>query len=118
MRHKMRKHKIGSNPSHRMALLKNLSIELIDHKKIKSTHAKCKAMKSYVEKLVTIARNDTVANRRLAFQKLNNKKAVQTLFAEVGPKFKDRPGGYTRILKLPEGRAGDNAKMSYIAFVE
>lgn len=98
--------------------MKNLAIEVIDHGKIKTTHTKCKAIQSYVEKLVTIAKNDTVANRRLAFSKLNNKETVQKLFSDVGPKFKERNGGYTRIMKLADGRVGDNAPMSYIAFVE
>lgn len=118
MRHARRKYKIGTTPSHRKALVKNLMNEIIDHGKIKTTHAKCKAVQGYVEKLVTLAKEDTVANRRTAFSKLNNKATVQKLFTEVAPKFKERPGGYTRIMKLADGRVGDNAKMSYIAFVE
>ncbi|MCK5882453.1 MAG: 50S ribosomal protein L17 [Bacteriovoracaceae bacterium] len=118
MRHQKRKYRIGSSPSHRKSLLRNLAIEVIDHGKIKTTHTKCKAVQTFVEKLITIARVDTVANRRLAFSKLNNKIAVAKLFAEVGPKCKDRNGGYTRILKLADGRVGDNAKMSYIALVD
>ena len=118
MRHQKRKYRIGTNPSHRKSLLRNLAIEVIDHGKIKTTHTKCKAVQPFVEKLVTIAKEDTVANRRLAFSKLNNKVAVQKLFTEVAPKFKERNGGYTRILKLADGRVGDNAKMSYIALVD
>ncbi len=118
MRHQNRKYRIGTNPAHRKSLLRNLAIEVIDHGKIKTTHTKCKAVQPFVEKLVTIAKEDTVANRRLAFSKLNNKLAVQKLFNEVAPKYKERNGGYTRILKLADGRVGDNAKMSYIALVD
>lgn len=118
MRHQKKKYRIGTTPAHRTSLLRNLAIEVIDHGKIKTTHAKCMAIRGYVEKLITLAKNDTVANRRLAFKKLNNKLAVQKLFAEVAPKFKERPGGYTRVMKLADGRVGDGAKMSYIALVD
>ena len=118
MRHQRHKYKLGVDPAHRVSLLKNLSSELIDHKKIKTTQIKCKALKIYVEKLVTLAKVDSVANRRRAFTKLNNKNAVKVLFDELGPKFKERPGGYTRIMKLADGRVGDNAKMGFIAFVD
>lgn len=118
MRHGMKKYNIGTNPAHRKALVRNLAAEIIDHGQIKTTHAKCKAVQPVVEKLITIAKNDTVANRRLAFSKLNNKNAVTKLFTEVAPKFKERNGGYTRIMKLADGRVGDNAKMSYIALVD
>jgi large subunit ribosomal protein L17 len=97
--------------------MKNLATEIIDHGKIKTTHAKCKAVQGYVEKLITLAKVDSVANRRLAAAKIQSKEVVQKLFNEVGPKYKERPGGYTRILKLADGRVGDNAKMSYIALV-
>ncbi len=118
MRHGNHKFKLGVGPAHRKALIRNLSIELIDHGKIKTTHTRCKALKSYVEKVITIAREDSLANRRLVFKKLNNKTIVNKLFTEVAPKFKERKGGYTRILKLADGRVGDNAKMSYIALVD
>lgn len=118
MRHAKHKFKLGVSPSHRKAMVKNLACELIDHKTIKTTHARCKAVKIYVEKLVTLAKNDTVANRRLAFSRLNNKNAVKALFDEVAPKFKERNGGYTRIVKMADTRVGDGAKTSYIAFVE
>jgi large subunit ribosomal protein L17 len=117
MRHQKHKYKIGNGNAHRVALMKNLSISLIEHGQIKSTQAKCKALRPYVEKLVTIAKVDSVANRRLAYSKLNNKNAVTKLFSEVAPKYKETPGGYTRIMKLADGRVGDNARMSYIAFV-
>lgn len=118
MRHGMKKYNVGTNPSHRKAIVKNLAIEVIDHGQIKTTHAKCKAIQPIVEKLVTLAKEDSIANRRLAFSKLNNKQTVQKLFTEIGPRFKERNGGYTRIMKLADGRMGDNAKMSYIAFVD
>ncbi len=118
MRHKKHKYQLNMTRSHRKALMRNLACELIDHGKIKSTHAKVKAVQPFVEKLVTIAKNDSVANRRLAFSRLNNKKAVQVLFNDVAPKFKERNGGYTRVDKLAEARVGDGSKMSYISFVE
>lgn len=118
MRHQTYKYRIGATPAHRKSLMRNLSAELIEHGKIKTTLTRCKAVRSYIEKLVTLAKDDSVHHRRLAFAKLNNKEAVKKLFVEVGPKFKTRPGGYTRIVKLPEGRVGDNAPVAYIAFVE
>lgn len=118
MRHQRHKYKLGVDPSHRKAMIKNLSISLIEHGSIKSTHARCKALQPYVERLITIAKKDSVANRRLAYSRLNSKAAVKRLFDEVGPKFKERNGGYTRVLKLSDGRVGDNAKMSYISLVD
>lgn len=118
MRHGKKKYRIGTNPAHRKSLLRNLAIEVIDHGKMKTTHTKCKAVQPYVEKLITLAKTDSVANRRVAFSKLNNKDAVQKLFADVAPKYSERNGGYTRVLKMADGRAGDNAQMSYILLVD
>jgi large subunit ribosomal protein L17 len=118
MRHGNHRYKLGVQPQHRKALVQNLCIELITHGKIKTTETKAKAIKPFVEKLITLAKNDTLANRRIAFTKLNNKDAVKALFDTVAPKFKQRPGGYTRLLKLAEGRLGDGAKEAYIAFVD
>lgn len=118
MRHGNHKYKLGVKPQHRKALVQNLSIELITHGKIKTTETKAKAIKPFVEKLVTLAKVDSIANRRVAFTKLNNKEAVKALFETVAPKFKQRPGGYTRLLKIAETRLGDGAKEAYIAFVE
>lgn len=118
MRHSKHKHKLGVNPSHRKSLMRNLAIEVIDHEKIKTTQAKTLAIRGFVEKLVTLAKVDSVHNRRLAFAKLNNKEAVGKLFTEIGPKFKERNGGYTRITKLADKRVGDASKMAYISFVE
>lgn len=118
MRHGNHKYKLGVSPSHRAAMVRNLAIEIIQHGKIKTTHARCLATRIFVEKLVTLAKVDTVANRRLAFSRLNNKDAVSDLFSKVAPKFQTRPGGYTRIIKTADGRVGDNAKLSYIALVD
>ncbi len=118
MRHGNHKYKMGVMPQHRKALVQGLACDLIKYGKIKTVFTKAKAIKPFVEKLVTLAKNDTIANRRLAFTKLNNRDAVNKLFTDVAPKFKQRPGGYTRLLKLSEGRLGDGAKEAYIAFVE
>jgi large subunit ribosomal protein L17 len=118
MRHGNHKYKMGVKPQHRKALVQGLACDLIKHGKIRTVETKAKAIKPFVEKLVTLAKIDTIANRRLAFTKLNNKEAVATLFKDVAPKFKQRPGGYTRILKLSEGRLGDGAREAFIAFVE
>ena len=118
MRHRKIKYKIGTTSAHRRSLLKNLASEVIDHEKIKTTQAKCKAVRPFVEKLITLAKKDTVANRRLAFKKLGHSTVVKKLFDEVAPRYKERPGGYTRILKLPDRRIGDNAPMGFIALVD
>ena len=118
MRHNRHKNLLGVARSHRKSLMRNLAISLIEHGKINTTHAKCKAMQPFVEKLVTIAKSDSVANRRLAYAKLNSKVAVKGLFEAVAPKFKERNGGYTRIIKLAETRVGDGSHMSIISFVE
>lgn len=118
MRHGNHRYKMGVKPQHRKALVQGLCCDLIKHGKIRTVETKAKAIRPFIEKLVTIAKNDTLANRRLAFTKLNNREAVNALFTNVAPKFKQRPGGYTRILKLAEGRLGDGAKEAFIAFVE
>jgi large subunit ribosomal protein L17 len=118
MRHQRHRYKLGVNPAHRKALMKNLASEVIDHGKIKTTHAKAKATQIYVEKLITLAKTDTVANRRLAFARLNNKNAVSKLFAEVAPKFKERNGGYTRVIRTADRRVGDGSDMSFISLVD
>jgi large subunit ribosomal protein L17 len=118
MRHGNYKYKLSVSPSHRKALMKNLCSELFDHGKIETTITKAKALKPFAEKLITIAKNDTLANRRLIYQKLNNKNAVKNLFETVAPKFKQRPGGYTRILKMADPRLGDAAKKALIALVD
>ncbi len=118
MRHGNHKYRLSVAPSHRVAMMKNLASEILDHGKVKTTVTKARALKPYVEKLVTLAKNDTLANRRLAYTKLNNKAAVKNLFETVAPKFKQRPGGYTRMLKMADQRLGDAAKTAILAFVE
>ncbi len=117
MRHQKHKNRLQLKPSHRKSLMRNLASELLDHKRIKTTLPKSKALQPFVEKLITIAKEDNVANRRLAFSRLNNKIAVKNLF-EVAAKMKTRPGGYTRIMKLADPRMGDGAKMSLIELVD
>ena len=117
MRHGRHKYRVGSTPAHRRSLMKNLASEVIDHGKVKTTHVKCKAVQIYVEKLITLAKEDTVANRRLASARIQNKNAVAKLFTEVAPKYKERKGGYTRVIRLADGRVGDNSKMSFISLV-
>lgn len=118
MRHGNHKYTLGVKPAHRQAIIKNLAIEVFEHGKIKTTHARCMALRGYVEKLITLAKEDTVHNRRVAYSKLNNKDAVTNLFTQVAPKFKTRNGGYTRVVKISEGRVGDSAKMSYFTLVD
>jgi large subunit ribosomal protein L17 len=118
MRHAKHKNRMNVSPSHRKALIRNLAIEVIDHGKIKTTFAKTKAVQPFVEKLITLAKEDTVANRRLVLAKLDDKGAMNKLFADVAPKFKTRNGGYTRITKLADLRVGDASKMAYISLVE
>ena len=115
MRHSKHKYKLGVEPSHRKSMVRNLINEVIDHGKIKTTQTRAKAIRGVVEKLVTLAKVDTVHNRRLAYKKLNNKAMVTKLFTEVAPKFKERAGGYTRIVKLADKRLGDAAHMGYIS---
>ena len=118
MRHAKHKYKLGVDPAHRKSLIRNLAIEVIDHGRIKTTQTKAKAVRGVVEKLVTLSKNDTLHNRRLAYKKLNSKDMVHKLFTEIGPKFKERNGGYTRIVKLADKRLGDASSMGYISFVE
>jgi large subunit ribosomal protein L17 len=118
MRHGNHKYRLSMDRSHRVALMKNLCAEIIDHGKVRTTETKARALKPYIEKLVTLAKEDTLANRRLAYSKLNNADAVKSLFETVAPKFKQRPGGYTRMLKLAEARLGDAAKEAILTFVE
>lgn len=118
MRHQRHKNKLGVDPAHRKALLKNLCVSLIEHGSIKTTFAKCKALQPHFEKLITRAKVDNVHNRRIVFQSLNDRTAVTKLFKDIAPKFVQRPGGYTRIVKITDGRVGDNARCGYISFVE
>lgn len=118
MRHGRKINHLGRKSAHRQALLSNLASSLIIHKRISTTIAKAKALRKYVEPLLTKSKEDTTHSRRTAFSYLQNKESVQTLFGEVASKIADRPGGYTRIIKLADTRLGDNAEMCFIELVD
>jgi len=117
MRHNKKFNHLGRKKSHRDALLANMTISLIMHKRITTTLAKAKALRMYAEPLINRAKEDSMANRRLVFSYLQNKYAVSELFREISQKIADRPGGYTRILKTGN-RLGDNAEMCFIELVD
>src|SRR5690625_1794127 len=117
MRHLVKGSKLGRTVSHRKATLTALAIALIHERRITTTLAKAKALRQFIEPLITRSKEDTMHNRRLVFAKLQDKYAVTELFEEVGPEAKDRPGGYTRILKVGF-RAGDAADMAVIELVD
>jgi len=117
MRHGKKVNHLGRKAGHRRALLANLAISLINHKRIKTTVAKAKALRKYVEPLLTKAKSNTTHNRRVVFSYLQNKEALKELFDEVGGKIANRPGGYTRILKIGF-RPGDGAEMAIIELVD
>ena len=117
MRHNKKFNHLGRKTAHRDALLANMTISLILHKRIFTTLAKAKALRIYAEPLINRAKNDSTANRRLVFSYLQNKEAVTILFQEISQKIADRPGGYTRILKTGN-RLGDNAKTCFIELVD
>ncbi len=118
MRHGKKVNHLGRTSAHRQALLSNLASSLILNKRISTTVAKAKALRKYVEPLLTKSKVDTTHSRRTAFAYLQNKESVQTLFGEVASKIADRPGGYTRIIKLADTRLGDNAEMCFIELVD
>ena len=107
----------GRNSSRRKALFQALAISLIEHEGIKTTLPKAKELRSFIEPLITLAKDDSVSNRRLAFSKIRNKDAVGKLFSDLGPRFKDRPGGYSRIIKIGF-RKGDAAPIAFIELVD
>lgn len=117
MRHRNHRSKLNRTSEHRLALMRNLSISLIEHERIHTTQTKAVAVRSYLEKLVTLAKQDTVAARRLAMSRLVNREAVVKLFEEIAPRVGDRPGGYLRIVK-DQPRLGDGALMAYVEFVD
>lgn len=117
MRHNKKFNHLGRKKAHRDALLANMTISLIMHKRIFTTLAKAKALRVYAEPLINRAKEDTMANRRLVFSYLQNKEAIKELFNDVAQKIADRPGGYTRILKTGN-RLGDNAKTCFIELVD
>jgi len=117
MRHGKKFNHLSRQQGHRRAMLSNMACSLIEHKRINTTVAKAKALKQYIEPLVTKSKEDTTHNRRIVFAYLRNKYAVTELFREVAAKVGDRPGGYTRIIKLGN-RLGDNADMAMIELVD
>tara|TARA_B100001250_G_scaffold294170_1_gene255783 strand:- start:2769 stop:3185 length:417 start_codon:yes stop_codon:yes gene_type:complete len=117
MRHRKSGRKLNRNSSHRKALMKNLAIAFIEKELIKTTIPKAKELRSYVEPLITMAKDDSVANRRRAFNKLRLDSAVNKLFTEIAIKSKDRQGGYLRIIKAGF-RPGDKADMAYVEWVD
>ena len=117
MRHRKSGRKLGRTSSHRKAMFRNMAASLMQHETIKTTLPKAKELRRVVEPLITLAKEDGVANRRLAFDRLRDKAAVGKLFSEIGPRYKDRPGGYLRILKMGP-RPGDAAPMALVQLVE
>lgn len=118
MRHGKKINHLGRKTAHRRALLSNMASSLILNKRITTTVAKAKALRKYVEPLITKAKDDTTHSRRTVFSYLQNKESVKTLFGEVAGKTSERPGGYTRIIKLADTRVGDNAEMCLIELVD
>jgi large subunit ribosomal protein L17 len=117
MRHQKSGRKLNRNSSHREAMFRNMAASLFKHELIRTTLPKAKELRRVAEPLITLAKNDGVANRRLAFARLRDKEAVGKLFIEVGPRYRERPGGYLRILKCGF-RVGDSAPMAYVELVD
>jgi large subunit ribosomal protein L17 len=133
MRHRKAGYKLGRNPSHRLALFRNLTLALIRHERIITTVEKAKAVRPFVERLITLARKGSLHARRLAISRLgpaadaevkpdgddpDRRTIVQKLFADLGPRFKDRPGGYTRVIKRHERRLGDAGKTAFLELLK
>ena len=117
MRHQKSGRKLNRTSSHREAMFKNMASSLFKHELIRTTLPKAKELRRVAEPLITLAKTDGVANRRLAFARLRDKQAVGKLFVELGPRYRERPGGYLRILKCGF-RPGDNAPMAYVELVD
>lgn len=117
MRHRKRGRKLNRTPAHRRALFRNMATDLLRHERIETTVEKAKELRGPVEKLITLAGEDSLANRRLAYSYLQDKAVVHKLFTEIGPIFKSRPGGYTRVVRS-RLRAGDCAQLAVIELVE
>ena len=117
MRHGHGLRKLNRTTSHRLAMLRNMMNSLLQHEAIKTTVPKAKELRRVVEPMITLAKEDTLANRRLAFDRLRDRDIVTKLFSDLGPRFKARPGGYTRILKMGV-RVGDNAPMALVELVD
>ena len=117
MRHRSGLRKLNRTSAHRLAMFRNMSVSLIEHEAIKTTLPKAKELRRVFEPLITLAKNPTVANRRLAFARLRDRDAVVKLFDVIGPRYKERNGGYTRVLKMGF-RQGDNAPMAFMELVD
>lgn len=117
MRHRHSGRQLNRNSSHRKAMFRNMVSSLVEHELIKTTLPKAKELRRHAEPLITLAKSDSVANRRLAFSRLRSKTAVGKLFNELGPRYESRPGGYLRILKCGY-RTGDKAPMAYVELVD
>lgn len=117
MRHRKKGRQLSRSPSHKKATLRNMATELFRHERIRTTKAKAKELRPYAERLITIARDDTVHARRKVARKIADRDVLGKLFDDIGPRFADRPGGYTRILKLGPRRS-DSAEMALIELVE
>ena len=117
MRHRFAGRKLNVTDAHRRAMMSNMSASLVEHETIKTTLTRARELRRVMEPLITLSRNDSVAARRRAFAKLRDKRAVGKLFTELGPRYKDRPGGYLRILKCGF-RPGDKAPMAFVELVD
>ena len=117
MRHRQSGRQLNRNSSHRTAMFRNMASSLFEHEIIKTTLVKAKELRTVAEPLITLAKKDSVANRRLVFDRTRNKELVGKLLSELGPRYAERPGGYIRILKCGE-RAGDKAPMAYVELVD
>ena len=117
MRHRKSGRRLGRNSSHRKAMFRNMATSMLMHETIRTTLPKAKELRRVVEPLITLAKEDGVANRRLAFNRLRDKEVVGKLFSEIGPRFKERPGGYLRIFKTGP-RPGDAAPMAVVMLTE
>jgi len=117
MRHRHSGRQLNRNSSHRKAMFRNMTASLMEHELIRTTLPKAKELRGFAEPLITLAKTDSVANRRLAFDRLRDKEVVGKLFTELGPRYQERPGGYIRILKCGY-RTGDKAPMAYVELVD
>ena len=117
MRHRHSGRQLNRNSAHRKAMFRNMTVSLVESELIKTTLPKAKELRRYAEPLITLAKQDTVANRRLAFSRTRSDSAVGKLFVELGPRYIDRPGGYLRIMKCGV-RAGDAAQMAYVELID
>ncbi|NOX09710.1 MAG: 50S ribosomal protein L17 [Gammaproteobacteria bacterium] len=117
MRHRKSGRQLNRNSSHRKAMFRNMAVSMLDHEVIKTTLPKAKELRRVVEPLITLAKVDSVHNRRIAFSRMRDRDIVTKLFTEIGPRYKDRPGGYLRILKMGF-RTGDKAPMAYVELVD